>query len=66
MTANDKPTLDCTDIQAMLSALVDGELDADRRHGAERHLAGCQACRTLLSEAEGLELLVAAAAGRSS
>jgi hypothetical protein len=63
MTANDKPTLDCTDIQAMLSALVDGELDADRRHGAERHLAGCEACRTLLSEAEGLELLVAAAVG---
>jgi anti-sigma factor RsiW len=64
MTVNDTPTLDCTDIRAMLSALVDDELDAARRHAAERHLAGCAACRTLLDEAEGIDALGAAAAGR--
>ena len=44
--------MDCTDIKAMLSGLVDDELDAPTRHQAERHLANCKACRSLVSEAE--------------
>jgi hypothetical protein len=49
---------DCTDIRATLSGLVDGEVDAQTRHLAERHLAGCAACRSLLSEAESLDELI--------
>jgi hypothetical protein len=61
MIENDKPTLDCTDIKALLSALVDDEVaDADR-YRAERHLAGCTECRELISEAERNDALVAAA-----
>ena len=56
-------TMDCTDIKALLSAIIDGELAADRRHGAERHLAGCADCRTLVSLAEHGDALVAAAVG---
>jgi hypothetical protein len=51
-------TFDCTDIKATLSGLVDGEVDAETRHLAERHLAGCAACRALLSEAESLNELI--------
>ncbi len=51
--------MDCTDIKAMLSGLVDDELDAPTRHQAERHLANCKACRSLVSEAEGLNALIA-------
>lgn len=50
---------DCTDIKAMLSGLVDDEVDAETRHLAERHLATCAACRALLNEAEGLDGLIA-------
>jgi anti-sigma factor RsiW len=61
MNDESKTTLDCTDIKAMLSPLIDGELaDADR-HRAERHLAGCAACRDLVSETERTEAIVAAA-----
>jgi hypothetical protein len=49
---------DCTDIKALLSALVDGELDADTQHAAERHLAECRACRTLVDQAESLNELI--------
>lgn len=52
-------TMDCTDIKAVLSGLVDDELDRETRHQAERHLATCQACRSLVSEAEGLNALIA-------
>lgn len=51
--------MDCQDIKALLSALVDDEVDASTRHRAERHLAGCAACRRLLDEAESLDKLVA-------
>lgn len=51
--------LDCTDIRALLSGIVDDELPADGRHRAERHLADCAACRHLVDEAEGLDALVA-------
>ncbi len=54
-------TMDCTDIKALLSALVDDELAADQRHHAERHLTDCEGCRGLLSDAERYDALVAAA-----
>ncbi len=53
-------TFDCTDIKATLSGLVDGEVDADTRHLAERHLTGCAECRALLSAAESLDEMIVA------
>ncbi len=60
---NDKShmTMDCTDIKAMLSAIIDGAGDPDERHRAERHLADCAACRGLVSDAEQADALLAAA-----
>jgi hypothetical protein len=51
-------TMDCTDIKALLSAIVDDELDREHRHTAERHLAECAGCRALVNEAEGLNDLI--------
>ena len=50
---------DCTDIKAMLSAIVDDQLDADQRHQVERHLVNCKLCRKLLDEAEAVDALLA-------
>ena len=50
--------MDCQDIRAMLSALVDDRVDTATRHNAERHLAGCSTCRSLLDEAEALDDLI--------
>ncbi len=60
---NDKShmTMDCTDIKAMLSAIIDGAGDPDERHRAERHLAECAACRGLVSDTEQADALLAAA-----
>ncbi|MHC4106502.1 MAG: zf-HC2 domain-containing protein [Planctomycetota bacterium] len=55
--------MDCTDIKAMLSGLIDGEVDGTTRHDAERHLAGCESCRQMVDEAERLDERVAAEAG---
>ncbi|MHC4427025.1 MAG: anti-sigma factor family protein [Planctomycetota bacterium] len=52
--------MDCTDIKANLSALLDDVIDAPARRLAERHLAECRDCRRLMDEAEVLEALVAA------
>ena len=52
--------MDCTDVKALLSGLVDDEVDGDVRHAAERHIAGCAGCRTLLDEAEALDALIRA------
>ena len=62
---NDKNhiTMDCTDIKALLSAIVDGELAADQRHRAERHLAECADCRTVVGDTEHADMLVAIAVG---
>ncbi len=57
--------MDCTDVKALLSAIIDGELPADDRHRAERHLAECAGCRSLVSETEHADTLVAAAVARS-
>jgi len=62
MTDKQEQTLDCTDIKALLSALIDDEADDADRYRAERHLAGCKECRDLISEAERNDALVAAAA----
>lgn len=53
-------SMDCTDIKALLSGLVDDELDADTRYDAERHLGQCKTCRQLIDEAEALDELVRA------
>jgi len=50
---------DCTDIKAMLSAIVDGQLDRDQRHHVERHLTNCKPCRRLLDEAEAVDAILA-------
>jgi hypothetical protein len=50
--------LDCKDIKALLSGLIDGELDEETRHSAERHLGDCASCRRVMDEAEGLDELV--------
>jgi hypothetical protein len=51
--------MDCTDIKAILSGLVDDELDRDARYAAERHMVECKPCRNLVNEAEGITELVA-------
>lgn len=57
--------LDCKDIQAMLSGIVDGELDAATQHMADRHLAGCKSCRGLVDDAEALNALLVMEAQRN-
>lgn len=52
-------TMDCKDIKALLSAIIDDELDAEHRHEAERHLADCSDCRAIVNEAEGLNDMIA-------
>ena len=52
---------DCAEIQEEISAMLDGELPAERREAVERHLASCEDCRrvlaafTALSEAMEME-----------
>lgn len=53
-------TIDCTDIKALLSPYIDGQLDEQTRHRAERHIAQCEACRNLVNQAEQLDALIAA------
>lgn len=57
----DRDTFDCTDIQALLSGLLDDTIAPQGRHRVERHLTGCAACRDLVSDAERNDALVAAA-----
>ena len=57
--------MDCTDIKASLSALIDDEVEPQTRHALERHLAECRACRDLLGEAEANDALVALDAGHA-
>jgi len=61
MNNEQRTNMDCTDVKALLSAIIDGALPADERHRSERHLADCAACRTFVSEAEHADALVAAA-----
>ncbi len=52
------PSFDCTDIKAVLSGLIDDQVDTETRYLAERHLVQCADCRTLMSEAESLDELI--------
>ncbi|MFW5652636.1 MAG: anti-sigma factor family protein [Planctomycetota bacterium] len=52
----------CHDIKAVLSGLLDGELDPETRHLAERHLLSCPACREEVQAAEDADAMVRAAA----
>ncbi|MCK4871320.1 MAG: zf-HC2 domain-containing protein [Phycisphaerales bacterium] len=61
----DKSTkLSCPDVEAMLSGIIDGELERDLRHAAELHLLECEACRDMVNRAEQLDELVTAAGER--
>lgn len=51
-------SMDCTDIKALLSALVDDTVTDEQRYHTERHLAECTACRTMLDEAEAADALL--------
>ncbi len=51
---------ECQDLGALLSGLLDGQVDEETRHQAERHLSGCARCRTHLSRAEELDFLTRA------
>jgi hypothetical protein len=64
MTEQQLNNLDCKDIKAILSGLVDDEVDAATRHAAERHLGSCQPCRDLLTQAERLNEMIALDAQR--
>lgn len=50
--------LDCKDIAALLSGLVDDVVTSQERYAAERHLSECEACRRRLDEAEMLDRLL--------
>lgn len=54
--------MDCTDLTAILSGLLDDEVDPATRHEAERHLAECARCRTMVGRAESLDTSLRAAA----
>jgi anti-sigma factor RsiW len=42
--------LECVDVVGMLSAYLDGEMSDDQRRRTERHLSGCDGCRTALDQ----------------
>jgi hypothetical protein len=52
-------TFDCTDIKALLSGIVDDELEPQARHEVERHLAQCGSCQALVDRTERVNQLVA-------
>lgn len=55
-----KPDLHDPDLEALLSAYLDGELSAKERQTVELHLASCNRCRELLADLERVKYLVAA------
>lgn len=64
MTDNETPLPSgptCETVQANLSALQDGELDADAAARCAAHLQTCSACRTAQSEIAAVEHLAASA-----
>ena len=52
-------TMDCADIKALLSGLIDDQVDPETRHLTERHISNCSSCRALMNEAESLDRLIA-------
>ena len=47
--------MSCDEYEPMLTAYVDGELEAEDRLRLEEHLAGCEACRQALAELNALQ-----------
>ena len=47
--------MNCEDFKPMITACVDGELEADQRQLLEEHLAACEACRRELAEVRALK-----------
>lgn len=58
MSTTERIEMDCKDIAALLSGLIDATVEADVRHRAERHLAACMACAELLNKAESLDAMM--------
>lgn len=48
----------CNDIAPMLSALVDEELDNEKRHAVEEHIAGCPDCKSSFAAERQMKKLV--------
>ncbi len=53
-----RPELDCADVAARLSALIDDEISPENRLIAERHLVQCADCRRLVDEAEAVDMMI--------
>jgi anti-sigma factor RsiW len=57
---NDRQTneeLHCTQVAELVSAYVDGELDATERDRIARHLEGCPGCRAAVDQFETVKRL---------
>src|SRR5258707_10329275 len=50
----------CDEIEADLSAYLDGELPAQERAGIESHLSGCAACKAAFDEIQSAHRALAA------
>jgi anti-sigma factor RsiW len=44
----------CEDVQAELSAYLDGELSVEEKHALDAHLCLCDACNAVLGELESV------------
>ncbi len=62
--ATNRSKLTCSDVEALISGIIDGELDQGTRHAAEVHLQHCPSCRAKVNEAEALDELVVSAGER--
>ncbi len=61
---NRQHDMDCVDFKVLLSPYIDGELGADARFAADRHLIECRACRELLERAEANDAAIRLACER--
>lgn len=66
MSAPDAPSQPCADWDGLLSAYLDGELDAAHGAAVERHLAACPACAAALARMAEVRRRVAREAVRWS
>jgi hypothetical protein len=63
-TMNRQHDMDCVDFKVLLSPYIDGELGADARFAADRHLIECRSCRELLERAEANDAAIRLACER--
>jgi anti-sigma factor RsiW len=54
--------MDCNEMTASLTMLLDGELPEDRRYALERHAAECAYCAAVLADYQAIRAVVQAAA----